>query len=71
MRAKNLPEGKTVMATASHFVNHYKDHSFVIDYDEAIGLLGTDTLNSTLPSTFSVIGDPRLNEINELRWFLC
>ena len=28
-------------------------------------------LNSTLPSTFSVIGDPRLNEINELRWFLC
>ena len=29
------------------------------------------TLNSTLPSTFPVIGDPRLNEINGLRWFLC
>ena len=28
-------------------------------------------LNSTLPSTFSVIGDPRLNEINGLRGFLC
>ena len=28
-------------------------------------------LNSTLPSTFSVIGDRRLNEINGLRWFLC
>jgi leucyl aminopeptidase len=28
-------------------------------------------LNSTLPSTFSVTGDPRLNEINELRGFLC
>ena len=28
-------------------------------------------LNSTLPSTFSVIGEPRLNEINGLRWFLC
>ena len=28
-------------------------------------------LNSTLPSTFSVIGEPWLNEINELRWFLC
>jgi hypothetical protein len=28
-------------------------------------------LNSTLPSTFPVIGDPRLNEINGLRWFLC
>ena len=30
-----------------------------------------DHLNSTLPSTFSVFGDPRLNEINGLRWFLC
>ena len=28
-------------------------------------------LNSTLPSTFSVIGETWLNEINELRWFLC
>ena len=28
-------------------------------------------LNSTLPGTFSVIGEPWLNEINELRWFLC
>ena len=44
MRAKTLPEGKTATATASHFVNHYKDHSFVIDYDEAIGLLGTGTI---------------------------
>lgn len=44
MRGKTLPEGKTATATASHFVNHYKDHSFVIDYDEAIGLLGTDTI---------------------------
>ncbi len=44
MRAKALPEGKTAAATASHFVNHYKDHSFVIDYDEAIGLLGTETI---------------------------
>lgn len=44
MRAKTLPDGKTATATASHFVNHYKDHSFVIDYDEAIGLLGTDTI---------------------------
>jgi len=31
----------------------------------------TATLNSTLPSTFSVIGESWLNEINELRWFLC
>ncbi|MFM7011567.1 MAG: SDH family Clp fold serine proteinase [Betaproteobacteria bacterium] len=26
MLAKTLPEGKTATATASHFVNHYKDH---------------------------------------------
>ena len=44
MRAKTLPEGKTAAATASHFVNHYKDHSFVIDCDEAIGLLGSETI---------------------------
>lgn len=44
MRAKLLPEGKTATGTASHFVNHYKDHSFVIDYDEAISLLGTGTI---------------------------
>ena len=35
------------------------------------GLSGIGSLNSTLPSTFSVIGDPRLNEINGLRGFLC
>lgn len=44
MRTKTLPDGKTVVGTASHFVNHYKDHSFVIDYDEAISLLGTNTI---------------------------
>jgi len=44
MRAKTLPDGKTVTGTASHFVNHYKDHSFVIDYDEAISLLGEGTV---------------------------
>ena len=33
--------------------------------------MAAEHLNSTLPSTFFVIGDPRLNEINGLRWFLC
>jgi hypothetical protein len=46
MRDKTLPEGRTPSATASHFVNHYKDHSFVIDYDEAISLLGTSTIKT-------------------------
>lgn len=44
LRGKTLPEGKTATGMATHFVNHYKDHSFVIDYDEAISLLGTDTI---------------------------
>jgi 3-deoxy-D-arabino-heptulosonate 7-phosphate (DAHP) synthase class II len=38
---------------------------------ESVAADGANILNSTLPSTFSVIGDPRLNEINGLRWFLC
>ena len=36
-----------------------------------ISKVSAGCLNSTLPSTFSVIGEPWLNEINELRWFLC
>lgn len=40
MQGKSLPEGQTASKLASHFVNHYKDHSFVIDYDESVGLLG-------------------------------
>jgi len=46
MRDKVLPEGKTVPSIASHFVNHYKDHSFVIDYDEATSLLGSSTVKT-------------------------
>ena len=37
---KNLPADKTPFDTANHLVNHYKDHGFVIDFDEAMGLLG-------------------------------
>lgn len=37
---KKFPTGKTANSLASHFVNHYKDHGFVIDIDEARGLLG-------------------------------
>jgi len=35
-----LPAGKTASELANHFVNHYKDHGFVIDADEAESLLG-------------------------------
>jgi hypothetical protein len=38
---KPLPEPRTAKSLADHLVNHYKDHSFVIDHDEATQLLGT------------------------------
>ena len=41
---KQLGEGITAQSLASHLVNHYKDHSFVIDKDEAIGLFGNDII---------------------------
>jgi hypothetical protein len=42
-----------------------------LDQRQGLEAVGPCSLNSTLPSTFSVFGDPRLNEINGLRWFLC
>lgn len=46
MKGKTFPENKPAASLASHFVNHYKDHSFVIDYDESVGLLGTDIVKT-------------------------
>ncbi|MES9885351.1 MAG: hypothetical protein ABW140_00945 [Candidatus Sedimenticola sp. 6PFRAG1] len=40
LAGKTLPEENSPEELASHFVNHYKDHSFVIDTDEASTLLG-------------------------------
>lgn len=37
---KEFPDGRTAATLADHFTNHYKDHSFVIDTDEALSLLG-------------------------------
>jgi len=41
---KNLPNGKKPEDLADHFTNHYKDHSFVIDSDEATTLLGQEII---------------------------
>ena len=46
MRGKPLPDGKDTIALADHFVNHYKDHGFVIDHDEALTLLGPNIIKS-------------------------
>lgn len=40
LTGKQLPNGKTASEVAKHLVQHYKDHSFVIDVDEARDLLG-------------------------------
>ncbi|WP_339073898.1 SDH family Clp fold serine proteinase [Teredinibacter turnerae] len=40
LMGKELPDGKTPDILADHFTNHYKDHGFVIDSDEASSLLG-------------------------------
>jgi len=40
LSGKELPDGKTEKTLADHFTNHYKDHGFVIDADEASSLLG-------------------------------
>lgn len=40
LHGKELPKEQTPAKLAHHFVNHYKDHGFVIDGDEATQLLG-------------------------------
>lgn len=42
LNGKQLPGGKTAAQVAQHLVQHYKDHSFVIDTEEAKELLGDD-----------------------------
>ncbi len=41
LEGKSFASGKTAQFLADHFTNHYKDHSFVIDADEAASLLGS------------------------------
>lgn len=40
LAGKTLASPNTPRSLADHFVNHYKDHGFVIDFDEARDLLG-------------------------------
>jgi hypothetical protein len=40
LEGRKLLSGTTPSSLGDHFVNHYKDHSFVIDADEAEKLLG-------------------------------
>ncbi|MET0444270.1 MAG: hypothetical protein ABW151_06820, partial [Pseudorhodoplanes sp.] len=40
LHGKALPNGQTEKQVAKHLVEHYKDHGFVIDTEEAKELLG-------------------------------
>lgn len=40
LSCKEFVKGQNEKTLADHFTNHYKDHSFVIDADEALTLLG-------------------------------
>lgn len=42
LAGKILAASQTPASIAKHLVHHYKDHGFVIDFDEAITLLGSD-----------------------------
>lgn len=44
LNGKSFPDDSTCESLADHFTNHYKDHGFVIDSDEATELLGKDTV---------------------------
>ena len=49
LAGKELEGEKTPRSLADHFVNHYKDHGFVIDYDEARDLLGSKLVKHETP----------------------
>lgn len=49
LAGKALPGQRTARSLADHLVNHYKDHSFVIDYDECHDLLGDGVVKQELP----------------------
>jgi hypothetical protein len=64
LSGKTLGGERTPATLAHHLVNHYKDHSFVIDKDEALELFGSNILKiRTTEYLFA-------NEIDrQLRWF--
>ena len=49
LEGKSFKNGQTPSSLAEHFTNHYKDHNFVIDIDEATKLLGTDIVKENTP----------------------
>lgn len=44
LEGKSFPDGQTPHSLANHFTNHYKDHSFVIDVEEALKYFGNNII---------------------------
>ncbi|WP_163834728.1 SDH family Clp fold serine proteinase [Spartinivicinus ruber] len=44
---KSLPGNLSASSLADHFTNHYKDHNFVIDSEEASKLLGNEVIKES------------------------
>ena len=49
LSGKTFPDRRDAKGVANHLVNHYKDHSFVIDANEAKDLLGGDLVKQDTP----------------------
>ena len=49
LQDKKLPPDQSAETLADHFTNHYKDHGFVIDADEAGTLLGSKIVKENTP----------------------
>jgi hypothetical protein len=49
LTGKTLPNGKSAAEISLHLVQHYKDHGFVIDIEEALRLLGSDLIKEQTP----------------------
>lgn len=67
LSGKTLPNSKSPSEVAEHLVNHYKDHSFVIDLEESTSILGTIVKSETAEYSW---GDEVYNFLNTIE-FLC
>lgn len=61
---KKFAEGFTSHSLANHFTNHYKDHSFVIDVEEALNYLGSDIVKEN--TTEYIFSDNLYSKLNFL-----
>lgn len=70
LAGKTLGDGRTPEGVAGHLVNHYKDHSFVIDKDEALELLGPKVVKiQTSEYQFSNSVDQNLRWVSRIaKW---